>query len=165
MQLSCRPAPPPCLEKEPLSRFLSEVLAALGTLPAKCVTGYPEMMRPLSQFCLVLWCLKRCQGIACKDNTTNDVRTPQHRSKSMLQGDFWGFGNPWGPLGGSWGPFGPKSVFRTGEHGPLDPLWASLADPKIDRKSLKFIHVCICCQKLLVPKHVHKQGHFLSIVV
>ena len=30
--------------------FFQKCLAALGTLPAKCVTGYSEMMGPLSQF-------------------------------------------------------------------------------------------------------------------
>ena len=75
---------------------------------------------------------------------------------------FGALGSLGGPLGGSGGPFGPKSVFRTGEHGSLDPLWAPLADPKIDRKSLKLIHVGIFCPKKFVPKQVHKQDHFVS---
>ena len=80
----------------------------------------------------------------------------------MFRDDFWGLGDPWGALGWFLGPFGPKSVFRTGKHGSLDPLWASLADPKIGRKSLKVIHVGIVVQKKCVPKQVHQQGHFLS---
>ena len=54
------------------------------------------------------------------------------------------------------------SVLRTGEHGSLDPLWAPLADPKIDRKSFMLIYTCIFVQKKCVPKQVHKQDHFLS---
>ena len=51
IQLPCGPAPPPCLEKEAtIAFFFSKCLAALGTLPAECVTGYSEMMGPLSQF-------------------------------------------------------------------------------------------------------------------
>ena len=65
----------------------------------------------------------------------------------MFRDDFWGLGDPWGALGRFLGPFGPKSVFRTGKHGSLDPLWAPLADPKIDRKSLKFIHVDLFFEK------------------
>ena len=30
--------------------FFQKCLAALGTLPAECVTGFSEMMGPLSQF-------------------------------------------------------------------------------------------------------------------
>ena len=74
---------------------------------------------------------------------------------------FWGLGDPWGALGWVLGPFGPNSVFRTGKHSSLDPLWAPLADPKIGRKSLKVIHVGVFVQKKCVPKQVHQQGHFL----
>ena len=84
---------------------------------------------------------------------TNDVRTPhKNRRKSMFPGDFWSLGEPWETFGWFLGPFGPKSVFRTGEHGSLDPLWAPLADPKIGRKSLKVIHVGIVVQKKMCPK-------------
>ena len=94
---------------------------------------------------------------------TNDVRTPHtNRRKSRFPDDFWSLGEPWGAFGWFLGPFGPKSVFRTGEHGSLDPLWAPLADPKIDRKSFMLIHTCIFFQKKCVPKQVHKQDHFLS---
>ena len=114
-------------------------------------------------FCFVLWCLERCQGIACQNNMTNDVRTPhKNRRKSTFPGDFWSLGEPWGAFGWFLGPFGPKSVFRTGEHGSLDFLWAPLADPKIDRKSFMLINTSIFFQKKCVPKQVHKQDHFLS---
>ena len=84
---------------------------------------------------------------------TNDVRTPhKNRRKSMFPDGFWGLGEPWGAFGWFLGPFGPKSVFRTGEHGSLDPLWAPLTDPKIDRKSLKFINVGIFFSKKVCPK-------------
>ena len=53
----------------------------------------------------------------------------------MFGDDFRGLGDPWGALGWFLGPFGPKSVFRSVEDGSWDPLWAPLADPKIDRKS------------------------------
>ena len=76
----------------------------------------------------------------------------------MSPGDFWSLG---GPLGG-WllEPFGPKGVFRIGEHGSLDPLWAPLADPKIARKSFMLLDAGIFFQKKCVPKQVYKQGHF-----
>ena len=141
--------------------FCQKCLTALGTLPVKCVTGYSEMMGPLSQFLFGLVMLGTLPGNLgqkwhdkCRQNTT------QNRRKSMFRDDFWGLGDPWGALGRFLGPFGPKSVFRTGKHGSLDPLWAPLADPKIDRKSLKFIHVDLFVEKC-VPKQVHQQDHFL----
>ena len=45
-----------------------------------------------------------------------------------------------------------RDSFRTGEHGSLDPLWAPLADPKIDRKPFMLIDTCIFVQTKVCPK-------------
>ena len=82
----------------------------------------------------------------------------------MFRDDFWGLGDPWGALGRFLGPFGPKSVFRTGKHGSLDPLWAPLADPKIDRKSLKFIHVDLFFEKMCPKTGPPARPLFIQVV-
>ena len=51
--------------------FCQKCLTALGTLPVKCVTGYSEMMGPLSQFLFGLVML-----VSGNNNMTNVVRTP-----------------------------------------------------------------------------------------
>ena len=82
----------------------------------------------------------------------------------MFRDDFWGLGDPWGALGWVLEPFGPKSVFRTGEHGSLDPLWAPLADPKIDRKSFMLIHNAFLFKKSVSQNRSTSKITFIKVL-
>ena len=60
---------------------------------------------------------------------------------------FGAFGSLGGPLGGSWGHLLPRVFSEPENMVRWTPIWAPLADPKIDRKPLKFSHAGMCFPK------------------
>ena len=66
----------------------------------------------------------------------------------MFRGDCWGLGDPWVVLGAIWS----QECFQNRRTWFVGPPVAYLADPKIDKKSLKCIHVGIFFFKKVCPK-------------